>query len=137
MYFADSEVGAVRRANLLSSGHVETLIGRGPFEFGDHVGTLSASRLQHPLGVQWFEDRLYIADTYNHRIKVLFPRERSVSNVAGSGRPGCGKGMGGALYEPGGIAAHKGILYIADTNNHRVAVMNLESGELSTLPIRL
>ncbi len=136
IYFADSEVGAVRRANLLSSGHVETLVGRGPFEFGDEVGTLTASRLQHPLGVQWFEDRLYVADTYNHRVKVLFPRERSVSNVAGSGRPGCGKGMGGALYEPGGIAAHKGILYIADTNNHRVAVMNLESGELSTLPIR-
>lgn len=136
LYIADSESCAVRRANLLSSGSVETLAGRGMFETGDEVGQFAQTRFQHPLDVHWYEDRVYVADSYNHRVKVLYPRESTAYNVAGTGQPGCGRGIGGALNEPGGIAVYKGVLYIADTNNHRIAAVDLESGELGTLSIR-
>jgi hypothetical protein len=135
LYFADSEASAVRRANLLSSGQVETLVGRGLFEFGDRTGPAGQARLQHPLGVHWHDGRVYIADTYNHRIKVLHPRSLTVDHVVGMGRPGGGDGPDAGLYEPADVAVANGRLYIADTNNHRIAVLEHNSEALRTLPI--
>ena len=131
LYFADSEVSALRRANLRSSGDVETLIGAGLFEFGDRVGPAKSARLQHPLGVCWHDGKIYIADTYNHRIKAYFPADHTVHHVAGTGRPGRGTGIGAAFWEPSGLSAAGGRLYIADTNNHRIATLDLESGEVA------
>src|SRR5205085_9462383 len=50
LYFADSEVSAVRTADLDSHGSVRTLIGEGLFEYGDIDGHFPAARLQHPIG---------------------------------------------------------------------------------------
>src|SRR5208282_1381599 len=51
LYFADSEVSAIRSADL--GGRVETLIGRGLFEFGDIDGPRQIARLQHCIGVHY------------------------------------------------------------------------------------
>ncbi|MCC6491017.1 MAG: redoxin domain-containing protein [Candidatus Hydrogenedentes bacterium] len=131
LYFADSEVSALRRANLRSSGDVETLIGAGLFEFGDRVGPAKSARLQHPLGVCWYDGKIYIADTYNHRIKAYFPADRTVHHVAGTGSAGRGTGTGASFWEPSGISAAGGRIYIADTNNHRIATLDLETGEVA------
>jgi hypothetical protein len=112
-------VSAVRRIDLASE-RVETMIGRGLFDFGDIDGEAARARLQHPLGVAASGSKILVADTYNHKIKELDPEARMIRTLYGDGKPGTDRGEALALFEPGGLHALDGELYIADTNNHRV-----------------
>src|SRR5262245_16990678 len=71
LFFADSEVSSIRFASLNPNGNVGTIVGKGLFDFGDVDGTGDSVRLQHPLGVVYLNGKLYIADTYNHKIKQI------------------------------------------------------------------
>jgi len=127
LYFADSEVSAVRRVDLAEE-KVETLVGRGLFDFGDRDGKFESARLQHPLGVAVWRKRVLVADTYNHKIKEIDVEGRVIKTLAGDGRPGTEREGHLALFEPGGLHAADDVLYIADTNNHRVVRFALVDG---------
>jgi len=103
------------------------------FAFGDRDGVGAEVRLQHPLGVASVGGRVYIADTYNHRIKVLSVDGR-VQALAGDGRAGNADGPRdrARFYEPGGISATSTHLYIADTNNHSIRRMGFGDGLVET-----
>ncbi len=120
--------------NLLEG--VLTLAGGDLFEFGDRDGRGDDVRLQHPLGLALDGGRLLIADTYNHKIKALDPTTRRVSTFAGTGKAGQTDGARPEFYEPGGISVARGKLYVADTNNHAVRVVDLSTKQTSTLVIR-
>ncbi len=138
LYVADSESSAIREVDL-ASGQVRTIVGTGLFDFGDVDGVGEAARLQHPLGVTAVHDLLYVADTYNHKIKRLSPRTRMVMTVAGSGEPGRDDGTGpvARFFEPGGLSAAAGALYIADTNNHAIRRLDLATARVTTVAVRL
>ncbi len=122
LYVADAEVSAVRCIDL-DTEKVETLVGSGLFDFGDRDGPFAEARLQHVLGIAVAgDDTLYVADTYNHKVKRLDLKKRRVETVAGTGEPGKGSGraLEAALNEPGGLAVLDGGLLIADTNNNRI-----------------
>ena len=137
LYFADSETSAVRMADLDPKGSVRTLIGLGLFEFGDVDGDDFRVRLQHPIGITHHDGVLYVADTYNHKIKRVLPKTRSAFTVAGTGSPGHVDGpfAQARFSEPSGLSIAHGKMYIADTNNHAIRVADLESGEVSTLEL--
>lgn len=132
LYVADAEDSAVRRIDL-RAGQVETLVGTGLFDFGDRDGDFRNARIQHVLGVAVLdENRLLIADTYNHKLKQLDLKTRTITTLAGSGKPG-----GGAnLNEPGGLAIIDGKTLLADTNNHRIMEYDLKTGKLAEWPVR-
>ena len=138
LFFADSETSSIRSAELVLTGRVRTIVGLDLFVFGDVDGTDNQVRLQHPLGITWFDGVLYVADTYNHKIKRVFPATRSALSLLGIGEPGHQDGPGAtAMFsEPSGLSIAKGKLYIADTNNHAVRVADLETHEVSTLELR-
>ncbi len=120
LYVADPEVSAVRDIDLREKT-VSTLVGQGLFVFGDEDGEGDEVRLQHPLGITEYEGILYLADSYNNKIKRLDPRTRRVITWLGDGSPGPADVGGGArLREPGGVSAGRDGLYIADTSNHQV-----------------
>lgn len=125
LWFADSEVSAVRRLDLASE-QVETVIGRGLFDFGDVDGPVAKAKLQHPLGVAVNGKKVLVADTYNHKIKELDPEAGTIRTILGTGKPGSGNGGELALFEPGGLHAAAGVLYVADTNNHRAVRVSLD-----------
>ena len=135
LYVADSESNIIRAIDL-SGGKVETLVGGDLFEFGDEDGTGDDVRLQHPLGVFVLADKVLITDTYNHKIKELDPRTRRVKNLLGTGKPGQAGGTLPSFYEPGGLSVANGRLYVADTNNHAIRVVDLKTRETSTLPTK-
>ncbi|MEK7348030.1 MAG: thioredoxin-like domain-containing protein [Candidatus Eisenbacteria bacterium] len=134
LYFADSEVSAVRRIDMAAE-RVETLVGRGLFDFGDVDGDAKRARLQHPLGVAAWGTKILVADTYNHKIKELDPEARTIRTLHGDGKPGTDRGDALALFEPGGLHAAGGDLYVADTNNHRVVRVALSIGAWSEVTI--
>lgn len=137
LYFADSEVSAIRCADLNSDGYVRTLVGKGLFDFGDAEGAPETARLQHPLGVVWHAGNLYVADTYNARIKQLDPETGRLTNLAGTGQPGHldGPFRDAQFDEPSGITALGAHLYVADTNNHAIRRLDLETQTVSTVDV--
>ena len=136
LYVSDAEANIIRAVDLGPDGKVRTLVGGDLFDFGDIDGSGNDVRLQHPLGLARWNDKLLIADTYNHKIKLLDPGARSVKSFAGAGKPGQVDGAKASFYEPGGLAVADDKLYVADTNNHAIRVVNLKTKETKTLPIR-
>ena len=135
LYIADSESNIIRSISL-ADGLVKTVVGGDLFDFGDVDGAGDTVRLQHPLGVIAVDDKILIADTYNHKIKSLDPKARTVSAFVGSGKSGQVDGAAQSFYEPGGLSVAKGKVYVADTNNHAIRVVDLKTKQTSTLNIK-
>jgi thiol-disulfide isomerase/thioredoxin len=134
LYTADSEANVIREIDA-GKGEVRTLAGANLFEFGDRDGSADAVRLQHPLGVLWFRNKILIADTYNHKIKELDPSKRTVRTLLGNGKPGQKDGGSSSFFEPAGLSIANGKLYVADANNHAIRVVDLITKETTTLRI--
>ena len=114
-------------------GGVTTIVGEGLFEFGDKNGKGDAVRLQHALGVAYADGKLYVADTYNSKIKLIDPANRTCDTYLGD-PPGWLKDK--MFNEPGGLSIAGGKMYIADTNNHRIQVVDMKTKETSTLKLQ-
>jgi DNA-binding beta-propeller fold protein YncE len=138
IYFADSETSSIRSIGIASGSKVSTIVGKGLFEFGDVDGAAGKARLQHPLGITARDGLLYVADTYNSKIKVIDPGRRTSATLAGSGKKASANGSfeQAAFNEPGGLTWLDGKLYVADTNNQQVRVLDEAAKTVSSLPIR-
>ena len=138
LYFTDSETSAIRAADLDVGGSVSTIVGLHLFTFGDVDGIGDDVRLQHPLGIDICADVLFITDTYNNKIKRVFPATRGAATFVGAGEPGHEDGPGSMarFHEPGGLSVAGNALYVADTNNHAVRTVNLETQEVRTVELK-
>lgn len=138
----DSETSAVRRLDLASQ-RVRRIVGRGLFDFGDRDGTGDTVRLQHPIGLDATEEDghpvVWLADSYNHRIKRLDALDRRVTTIAGDGTAGLRDGdlASASFWEPSGLAIDGRRLWVADTNNHALRLIALDAGTVSTVDVRL
>ena len=135
LYVADSESSSVRAVDLDPEGEVKTVVGRtggSLFNFGDIDGIGAAVRLQHALGVAYANGVLYVADTYNSKIKTIDPAKGECKSWYG-GKDGEGWMTDRPLNEPAGLSIANGKLYVADTNAHRIRVIDLKNKEASTL----
>ena len=135
LFFADSEASATRYVDLAAGGQVRTVVGRGLFDFGDVDGVGEEVRLQHAYGLAWQEGALYVADTYNEKIKVVDPATRAARTLLGTGAAGFADGDVPQFWEPEGLAVADGRLYVADTNNHAIRVADLRGGRVTTLAL--
>nr|MBP6823656.1 hypothetical protein [Acidobacteriota bacterium] len=138
LFFVDSEVSSIRVASLNSTGEVTTIVGEGLFDFGDVDGKGNSVRLQHPLGVVYVNGKLYVADTYNHKIKELEIQKRESRTFAGTRERGTKDGDRklAMFNEPGGISATSKALFVADTNNHLIRRIEFDSGKVSTVELK-
>ncbi|RYY33319.1 hypothetical protein EON62_04340, partial [archaeon] len=110
-------------------------------------GSAVGARLSVPIGLAVVHnatsgsDVLLIADTQHHRIRRV-DEAGIITTIAGTGMPGS-EGDGGsasraALFAPAGLAVVHNttsdgmVLYIADTNNHRIRRVD-EGGVISTV----
>lgn len=113
LYFADAESSSVRRVGFGEEAEVETLVGTGLFDHGDVDGVGDEARLQHAAGLAWGQGnhRLWVADTYNDKLRTLDPSTRLLETV---------EPFEETLDEPMGLASAGHLMYVADTNHHRV-----------------
>ncbi|NDB62859.1 MAG: hypothetical protein EB170_03155, partial [Nitrosopumilaceae archaeon] len=141
LYFADSEVSAIRKIDLMQ-GTVQSIVGHGLFEFGHEDGSIDNALLQHPLGLCATADTIFVADTYNSAIRVIDLKANQVYTLIGKSEketvclpenPQCDIL---ALYEPSDVELYDGKLYIADTNNHLIRIFDIKTNSLSTLEIK-
>jgi sugar lactone lactonase YvrE len=134
LYVADSETSSIRKLPLQDGrGEVTTIVGKDLFEFGDVDGVGEDVRLQHALGVAYHDGKLYVADTYNSKIKVIDPVKQSCKTFLGEQ----GGWLVSSLFnEPGGLSFAGNKLYVADTNGHRIRVVDLKSKTVATLVLK-
>lgn len=131
LYVADSEGSSIRAVSFDPEKEVKTVIGtsRLPharlFTFGDVDGQGGKVRLQHCLGVAFVDGNIYVADTYNNKIKQIDSNAKTCTTIAGLGTPGASDNPA-AFDEPAGISAAGRRLFIADTNNHLIRVIDLD-----------
>lgn len=127
--FVDAETSSIRIADF-ESQIVGTIMGKGLFDFGDRDGPLEEARLQHPLGLVSIQQYLFIADTFNNKIKrVDVSKEISETYY--------GDGSAEMLSEPGGIETLGDFLYVPDTNNHRILVLRISDQSCRTLDFQV
>lgn len=139
LYVADSESSSVRAIALSGDRQVTTLVGTGLFDFGDVDGIGESALLQHVQALCFADGLLYLADTYNNRVKLLNPHTREVTSFAGNGTAGLQDGpfADAQFNEPAGLAYASGKLYVADTNNHALRVIDIADGTVETLNVTL
>ena len=146
LFVADSESSTVRELSLTGPGRTRTLVGgakgQSLFAFGDKDGSGASAKLQHPLAVAALGDgRVLVADSYNHKLKAIDPATGTVKTLLGTGRPGLKDGKGGqvAFWEPAGLAVDPedpGRVWVADTNNNALRVVDVGSGQVSTFAVK-
>ena len=141
LYFVDSEGSAVRKVDMENktvttiAGPRDLPQGRSLFEFGDIDKPGAEARFQHPIGVVYHNNKLYVADSYNHKIRTIDLTTGEVSSLLGTGTAGNTLGETPQLSEPAGLSVANDTLYIADTNNHRILTVNLKDNSVQELKI--
>jgi DNA-binding beta-propeller fold protein YncE len=135
LYVADSEGSSIRAVPLRSNREVTTVLGTAHlpsnrlFTFGDRDGTAVEALLQHPLGVAYRDGRLFIADTYNGKVKEFDLRSGVIRTLAGTAMK--------PFNEPGGLSIAGDQIYVADTNNHAIRVIDLsQDSKITTLELK-
>jgi sugar lactone lactonase YvrE len=130
-------------------GTLTASVGTGTPGLGGDGGAAALARLSGPTALAvGGSGELYIADTGNHRIRVANPTAGSLTvagltvpagtivtlaggkGQAGNADPGYsgdgGPATASSLHEPRGLAYDKrGLLFVADTGNHCVRVINV------------
>ncbi len=142
LYVADSEGSSIRAVPFDTSQPVTTVVGTAwsptgrLFLYGDVDGQGQEIRLQHALGVVHHDGKLYVADTYNNKIKVVDPKRGTAVSLVGSLEPG-NTDVPPKFDEPAGISYAAGKLYVADTNNHAIRTIDLaKQNQVTTLDIQ-
>jgi len=134
--FADAESSSIRFVEPGPAGETGVLAGADAslFDFGDVDGVGTEARLQHPLGIDTAGGTLWVADTYNSKIKRLDPDTGEITTFSGS-EQGWADGISGEarFSEPGGLSVAGGTLYVADTNNHAIRTIDLATGAVGTV----
>jgi sugar lactone lactonase YvrE len=97
------------------------------------------------MGIAAGGGRVFVADTFNHKVKVFDPSSHTVGTLFGDGsaerlpevvpgrplRPASPATP--AFFEPEGLAWRDGELIVADTNNHRILAVALDGGDRRVL----
>ncbi|MFO0778644.1 MAG: hypothetical protein U0223_13735 [Nitrospira sp.] len=132
LYIADQSNHRVRMIDL-RTGVIQTVAGTGAAIY-DGDGKLGVeTALAGPSGLALAGDQLYIADTFNGRVRCLHLSTGLLVTVAGDGGPyryeSALDASSASLARPTGIAIdHQGRLFLTDSDNHLIREWDQESG---------
>ena len=141
MYIADTINDRIRMVTK-STGKVTTLAGNGTSGYSGDGGLATLAVLNKPYGVAVdTAGNIYVADTYNHCIRMITRSTGIITTVAGDGTPGYwgdgGLATSAKLDHPYGIAVDtSGNVYVADTLNNRIRMFLSPAAPLPPSPTR-
>ncbi|HEY9102819.1 MAG TPA: NHL repeat-containing protein, partial [Chitinimonas sp.] len=131
LYVADTGNHRIRKVT--PAGVVSTLAGDGTP--GTRDGAAAQAQFNGPVGVAVDKaGRVYVADTYNDRIRLISP-DGQVRTLAGGGLPGYADGVGvqARFDTPAALALDdQGNVWVADTRNNAIRKL-APDGTVSTL----
>ena len=125
LYISDALNNRIRRVDF-QLDLIETIAGNGQAGFSGDGGPAIDASLNNPRGIVFGPDnRLYVADEFNHRVRAIDLTTGTITTVAGNGLAAFvgdgGPATTSSLNRPAGLEFDAvGHLYIADTYNHRI-----------------
>ena len=136
IYIADQSNNRIRKIN--TSGVISTIAGNGHGGYSGDGGPATAAEINYPgpLALD-ASGNVYFSDVSNNRVREI-STSGIISTYAGNGHGGY-SGDGGAatsaqVYAPAGLAFdNSGTLYIVDSYNNRIRVVNKSTGKISTI----
>jgi len=138
VYFGEYSSQRIRKITA-STGIISTIAGTGTYGYSGDGGAATSAQLNYPTGVcADASGNVYIADTYNDRIRKITSSTGIISTIAGTGTGGY-SGDGGAatnaeLSNPKGVSVDgSGNVYIADSDNYRIRKITASTGIISTI----
>jgi sugar lactone lactonase YvrE len=138
LYIADSHNHRIREVSS-PTGTIATIAGTGVAGFSGDGGMATAARLDLPTALALdASGNLYVADTYNHRVRRIAAATGAITTVAGNGIEAFvgdnGPATSASIDSPNGLALDSaGNLYIADTHNGRLRMVSAATGVISTV----
>ena len=120
------EGNAVYRIDM-ASGALHHLAGTGEGGYAGDGGDAKLALLAGPKGITASRDAIYLADTESHTIRRIDRRSNVITTVVGNGQRfdgADGEPSACGLARPHGVfATADGRVFIGDTDNHRVRVL--------------
>ena len=137
LFIADTWNHRIRRVDS-KTGIIQTVAGTGQSKWTGDGGPGVSASLNEPVALVVDGAQLYIADQSNNCIRMLDLESGVITTIAGTGESGyTGDGLPAiesALAGPSGLALDRnGNLYIADTFNGRIRMLDHSTGLLSTV----
>lgn len=137
LYIADSLSYRIRRVDL-TSGLISTVAGNGEKGYGGDGGPALEAMLDTPQRIAADDaGNLYVADTKNNRIRMIDAATTTISTVLGTGEPTYtgdrGPAVEATVSVPRGVTVDRNWLYVADSGNHVVRRVNLNTGIVRTV----
>jgi uncharacterized protein (TIGR03437 family) len=126
IYVADTDSNRVRK--ITTNGNIATIAGSGTAAgYAGDGGPATSALLNHPRGVAVDgAGNVYIADTFNQRIRVVLPNG-TIYTIAGLGIQGYGGDGGPAIVAelnfPSGVAVSGSNVYVTDSGNHAIRLL--------------
>jgi len=139
VYFADTNNHVIRRID--AQNNIATVAGNFALGagFSGEYGPAGQAQMNTPNGVGIAPDGdLVVADSHNHRVRRVDFHTGEIMTIAGSGKSGYSgdeePATEASLYLPGDVAvAANGDIYIADTLNYRVRMIDHATGFIHTI----
>ena len=126
LYLALREGNAIYRIDA-ETQTLHRLAGTGVTGYSGDAGPALDAKLAGPKGLAYAPDNsLYVADTENHVIRRIDLRSGVISTVLGAGKRGDGpepRPLACELSRPHGVLFANGVLYVADSEAHRIRVL--------------
>ena len=138
IYIADSSNNCIRMVTK-STGVITTVAGTGTRGYSGDNGLATIADITYPGGIAVdASGNVYIADSYNNRIRMVTKSTGVITTVAGNGAESYsgdnGLATSAALRVPKGIAVDaEGNIYIADSSNNRIRMVSKSTGVITTV----
>jgi DNA-binding beta-propeller fold protein YncE len=137
VFLADSDNHVILRID--AANNMIPIAGDKSTGFGGDFGSAKAAQFDTPDGLAIAPDGdLIVADSRNNRLRRIDRDTQVITTIAGNGESGYNgdeqAATDASLNNPGGIAvAANGDIYIADTLNHRVRMIDHVDGFIHTV----
>ena len=103
------------------------IAGTGEAGYSGDGGPALSAKFNGPKGISYSPDRsLLITDTENHVVRRVDLKQGTISTVIGTGQRGDGPDgdpLKCAMARPHGVLVSRGALYVSDSENHKIRVV--------------
>lgn len=134
LYVSDKGADTIRKIEI-ATAQVSTLAGSSVAS-GAVDGIGSDARFNEPYGLTIDGGNLYVADSQNHLVRKVVIATAEVTTLAGTaGVSGTVDGTGTAAMfnEPRGITTNGSMVYVADSMNHTIRMIDPVTAEVTTI----